>query len=103
MPHFERGCAEHHRRSESETHVDNPDDPLAVLVGVGFDEDLIEMSDECRPKARYLFFPKLGDEGLSALFITYIPGDPHSSVQMNLQVSLGIGLDPTKNQKSVFP
>jgi len=51
---------------------------------VGFNEDLIEMSDECRPKAPYLLFPKLGEKGHSALFITYIPGDPHSSVQTEL-------------------
>jgi len=60
---------EYHRRSESEseTHLDHP---LVVLVGVGFDEILIEMSDESRPKAHYLFFPELGDDGQSALFIT---------------------------------
>eukprot|EP00554_Chaetoceros_debilis_P007692 CAMPEP_0194078242 /NCGR_PEP_ID=MMETSP0149-20130528/4690_1 /TAXON_ID=122233 /ORGANISM="Chaetoceros debilis, Strain MM31A-1" /LENGTH=424 /DNA_ID=CAMNT_0038759469 /DNA_START=130 /DNA_END=1401 /DNA_ORIENTATION=- len=90
VPHFKRGCVEHHHRSESKFHVDNPDDPLAVLVGVGFDEDLIEMSDEyeCRPKARYLFFPKLGEEGQSALFITYISSDQHGSVKSNLSGQL---------------
>jgi len=77
---------EYHRLSESETHLEHP---LAVLVGVGFDENLIEMSDESRSKAHYLFFPELGEEGQSALFITYLAGNEHSSVLTPLSDQLG--------------
>ena len=82
LSQFQKACAEYHRRSESEH-------SLAVLVGVGIDEKMIEMSDECRPKAHYLFFPKLGAEGQSALFITYLAGSEHSSVLSELSYQLG--------------
>ena len=74
LSQFQKACVELHRLSQCcETY-----DP--VLVGVGFDEKLIEMSDDRRPKAHYLFFPKLGAEGGSALFITYLAGMLHGSV-----------------------
>ena len=86
LSQFQKACAEYHRRSESEH-------SLAVLVGVGIDEKLIEMSDECRPKAHYLFYPKLGAEEQSALFITYLAGSEHGRVLSEISHQLGCWLD----------
>ena len=86
LSQFQKACAEYHRRSESEH-------SLAVLVGVGIDEKMIEMSDECRPKAHYLFFPKLGAEEQSALFITYLAGNEHGRVLSELSYQLRCWLD----------
>ena len=97
LSQFQKACVEHHRRSQCETH--DLEYPLVVLVGVGFDEELIEMSDESRPKAHYLFFPKLGAEGESALFITYLAGNVHGSVLTELSGQLVIWFHDNRGLK----
>ena len=52
--------------------------PSVLLVATGVSEDWVPGDDVGR--ARFLFFPKLGSSNQTALFITYMPGPAHGSV-----------------------
>ena len=76
MKHMQGAFAEFARRFGSSPPSDKS--PSVLLVATGVSEDWEPGDDVGR--ARFLFFPKLGSSNKTSLFITYMPGPAHGSV-----------------------